>query len=198
MCNQVDGAIGINIMIGAAGNATQTQVGTGIRLGCINGVRAEKRVPGAQWRFKRTSVSEMIKAHNLPFGRENYKEFMDGRRPAINLHRVAHFVLDTAISNFTSRVGSLIHPEATEGRIGGIFPVFAVVLCQVLVQWRTADIVEVLQNQAIVGGADIGAGGFPENGVGCNGSSHNWATVIAQVGGSGIEMSTLSCWLSFR
>src|SRR5215472_13921712 len=48
MRNQVDSTVSVDIMIGAAGNPAQTQVRTGIGLGCINGVLGHKVMIGEQ------------------------------------------------------------------------------------------------------------------------------------------------------
>ncbi len=73
------------------------------------------------------------------------------------------------------------------------------VLRDVVIERRSPDIGEILQNQAVVGGADIGASGFPENGVGGDAIHHDWTSMIAQIRGGGeMGRECLSCCVAAR
>jgi|SRR5579875_1770906 hypothetical protein len=55
MSNQVDRAIGIDVMIGTTRNSAEAQVGTGIRLGCVNCVLPHRVMPGTEVVDKRAT-----------------------------------------------------------------------------------------------------------------------------------------------
>ncbi len=65
-----------------------------------------------------------------------------------------------------------------------------IVLCQVVIERRTSDIVEILQNQAVVRWTDIETGRFPENGVDRDSANHDVTTVVREIA-SGSELNML-------
>ena len=79
MRNQIDRSIGVKIMIWAVGYATQTQIGTSIRHGRINGIGAHVVMPGAEVVNKCAAIITGVGAHDLPFGGEDKEHCMNGR-----------------------------------------------------------------------------------------------------------------------
>src|SRR5258708_26118826 len=192
MGNEVNGAIGIKVMIGATGNSTQTQVGACIGLGCINRSAPHEVMPGTQSVYKCTSKTIQVGAHDFSFGGEDNEQLVDGGCPAIGLHRKRHFLLNIHFLELTAWIGSRIHPGATQNRIGRMLVLSISVLPIVVIDWCATNILEVLENQAVVCWADIGAGRFPENGVSRDSANHDAAPVVAEIV-TRIGRDVLSC-----
>src|SRR5258706_3073753 len=121
MGNEVNGAIGIDVMIGATGNPTQTQVGAGIGLSCINRSAPHEVMPGTQSVYKCASKTIEVGAHDFPLGRKDNEQLVDGGCPAIGLHRKRHFMLNIHFLELTAWIGSCIHPGATQNGVSRIF-----------------------------------------------------------------------------
>jgi hypothetical protein len=106
---------------------------------------------------------------------------VDGRGPAIGLHGKLYFVLNLRFRELVAWIGSCIHPGSTQNRVEWVLLVSIGVLRDVVVERRTPNIVEVLQDQAVVVRTDRGAGGFPENGVGRDAINHDATAMIHEI-----------------
>ena len=146
--NQVDGAVGIDVMIGAAGNAAQTQIRTGIGFGSVNGILAHKVMVGAQ--NISISAAKDIAAHFLSFRREDQEELVQRWGPVIGFHRERNFPLDIRLLQLVACwIRSCIYPGTTQYRISGASAFRIGVLPVVVIEGRTSDTVKVLQDQAM-------------------------------------------------
>lgn len=180
MRNQADLAIGIKVMIGTAGNTAKTQICPGIGHHPVDRLAAHGVMPGTQT-TKRAPKMIQVGTQDLPPGGEDKEDLVERRSPAIGLHGKLYFLLNLRFRELAVWIGPRIHPGATQNRVDWVLLVSIGVLRDVVIERRAPNIVEVLQDQAVVVGTDIGGGGFPKNGVGRDAANHDATPMIAEI-----------------
>ncbi len=173
----VDGAVGVKVVVGAHRNATPAEVGAGIGHRRVDVVVAEGPMIGAEDLEAAAETGTDV----LSLGGEDKEDIIDVGFPAIDALSMRDFLLHLAVRDRIGRVGCCIHPGACENGIAGETATSLGILYVVVVQLGSPDIAKITGDQAIVLGAHKRAFGLPEDSIGIGSTSHYWATVVNKV-----------------
>src|SRR6202007_1055397 len=100
MRSNIDGAIGVEVVVGAGGNTAGAQIGTGIRHRGVERVAAKVAVVSAECGEAALATSANI----LPLSGEDKENFVDARGPAVHLLGMRDFGLNLCILQRAARV----------------------------------------------------------------------------------------------
>src|SRR5258708_15316680 len=131
---------------------------------------------------RRETALRGIQADVLTLRRKDKEDVSGGGSPTLHLHGMGYFLLDLSIAYFVRRISAGIYPRTTQGSATGKSIVRGVVLCIVMVETRTTNITEIAQDQTVIGCADGGASGFPEDGICLAGATHDRPTMVGHIG----------------
>src|SRR5690349_4071264 len=144
----VDGAIGIEIVVGTHRNTASTQVGTGIGHRRVDGVAAKETMVSTEDLEAAAEAGTNI----LSLGGKDKEDIIDARFPAIDLLGMRDFFLYLSITDGIAGVGCCIHKGGSKNGFARETATGLGILYVVVVQLGRPDIFQVACEQAIIVG----------------------------------------------
>lgn len=111
--SHVDGAIGINVVVGSSGNSASVQAGPRIRKKRVDRVAAKGAMIATEGR-ERTLRLGGIKALSLILRGEDHEDVMNRGRPALHALSMGDFGLDIGVEHGIARISTSVHEASSK------------------------------------------------------------------------------------